>query len=160
IIRDEQGGRVVRDVRVAGLRPGAAVLLRARTPRPGGVDAGAAHVRLAPDRHGVAVASRQHKLPPAGAAPPWEGKPRDNPDPDLGSLERPGYRALAYPRPKTVSGEDRVMPAAIAVHPRDGRVFVASIKTGELFVLRNPGGDAASAHWDNYACGLFQDVFA
>jgi hypothetical protein len=52
------------------------------------------------------------------------------------------------------------MPAAIAVHPRDGRVFVASLKTGELFVLRDPGSDAASARLDNYAGGLFQDVFS
>src|SRR5262249_44289726 len=98
--------------------------------------------------------------PPAGRAPPWEGKPRDNPDPDVGSLERPGYRAVAYPRPKTVSGEDRIMPAAIAVHPRDGRVFVVSLKTGELLALHDPGGDAGSPRFDNDAGGLFQDAFA
>src|SRR5207244_4937282 len=40
-----------------------------------------------------------------------------------GSLERPGYRAVAYPRPKAPSGEDLIMPGALAVNPRDGRVF-------------------------------------
>src|SRR5262249_37571082 len=92
--------------------------------------------------------------------PPWEGKPVENPDPDIGSLERPGYRAVAYSRPRTVSGEDRIMPAAIAVHPHTGRVFVASLKTGELFVLNDPGGDPGSARFVNHAGGLFQDVLS
>ena len=58
-----------------------------------------------------------------------------------GSLERPGYRAIAYPRPKTVTGEDLIMPGAIAAHPVDGRVFISSMKMGELFVLRDPTDD-------------------
>jgi hypothetical protein len=74
-------------------------------------------------------------------------------------LERPGYRAVAYPRPKSVAGEDRIMPVALAVRPRDGRVFVSSLKTGELFALDDPG-DAASARFENYAGGLFQDTYA
>jgi glucose/arabinose dehydrogenase/mono/diheme cytochrome c family protein len=98
---------------------------------------------------------------PAAAAPqavartvlPDPGKPE-------GSLERPGYRAIVYPRPKTASGEDRVMPGALAVNPRDGRVFVASMKTGELFVLRDPTGDGKAARFDDYAHGLFQEAFA
>src|SRR5262249_9192492 len=77
-----------------------------------------------------------------------------------GSLERPGYRAIAYPRPKTATGEDRILPSALAVNPRDGRVFVASFKTGELFVLRNPDGDGKAAHFENYAHALFQEALS
>ena len=83
-----------------------------------------------------------------------------DPEADAGRLDRPGYRAIAYPRPKTVTGEDRIMPGALAVGPRDGRLFVASLKTGELFTLADPGGDGRSARFDNYAGGLFQDVYA
>src|SRR5262249_3396435 len=77
-----------------------------------------------------------------------------------GSLERPGYRAIAYPRPKTTSGEDRVMPGALAVDPRDGRVFVASLKTGEIFVLHDPTGAGTGARFDNYTGGLFQEALS
>jgi hypothetical protein len=73
-------------------------------------------------------------------------------------LTRPGYRAQAYPRPKTLSGEDRIMPGAIAVQPRDGRVFIASMKTGELFVLNDSA--SPTAPFENYAGGLFQDALA
>ena len=52
------------------------------------------------------------------------------------------------------------MPSALAVHPRDGRVFVASLKTGELFVLSDPTGDGQQARFDNYARGLFQEAFS
>jgi glucose/arabinose dehydrogenase len=75
-------------------------------------------------------------------------------------MVRPGYRAIAYPRPKTASGEDRILPAAVAVRPRDGQVYVASLKTGELFVLRDPTGDGKKARFDNYARGLFQDALS
>lgn len=74
--------------------------------------------------------------------------------------ERPGYRAIAYPRPKTTSGEDRIMPSALAIDPSDGRVFVASMKTGELFVLRDPTDDGRSARFDLYAHGLFQEALS
>jgi mono/diheme cytochrome c family protein len=101
-----------------------------------------------------------HDLPMAKAAPAWERSPVTFPDAAEGSLERPGYRAIAYPRPKTVSGEDRVMPAAVAVRPRDGQVFVASLKTGELFALRDPSGDGKNARFDLYGRGLYQDALA
>jgi hypothetical protein len=39
-------------------------------------------------------------------------------------------------------------------------VFVASMKLGELFVLRDPTGDGKSARFDNYARGLFQEAFS
>ena len=77
-----------------------------------------------------------------------------------GSLERPGYRAIAYPRPKTIAGEDLIMPGALAIDPVDGRVFVASMKMGELFVLRDPTGDGANARFENYAGGLFQEAYS
>jgi mono/diheme cytochrome c family protein/cytochrome c551/c552 len=102
----------------------------------------------------------KHDLPAANAAPAWEASPVTFADPDEGSLERPGYRAVAYPRPKTVSGEDRVMPAAVAVRPRDGQVFVASLKTGELFALRDPDGDGKSARFERDGRGLYQDALS
>jgi len=52
------------------------------------------------------------------------------------------------------------MPSALAAHPRDGRLFVASMKMGEIFVLRDPTGDGKSARFDNYARGLFQEAYS
>lgn len=77
-----------------------------------------------------------------------------------GSLTRPGYRAVSYPLPRLASGEDRVMPSALAVDPKTGQLFVASLKLGEVFALRDAQGGANSARWDNFGAGLFQDVFA
>lgn len=96
------------------------------------------------------------------AASPAETKPAMIPDagPVDGVLERPGYRALVYPRPKTITGEDLIMPGAVAVHPVDGRVFVASMKMGEIFVLNDPAGDGKNARFDNYAGGLFQEAYS
>jgi glucose/arabinose dehydrogenase len=51
------------------------------------------------------------------------------------------------------------MPAALAVHPRDSRLFLASMKMGEIFVLREPAGEGSKARFDNYAHGLFQEAF-
>jgi mono/diheme cytochrome c family protein len=97
-------------------------------------------------------------LPTAKAGPAWENKPLSFPDDPEGALERPGYKAVAYPRPKTVSGEDRIMPGAVAVRPKDGQVFVASMKTGELFTLRNP--EAKHAKFELYGRGLYQDALS
>ncbi len=77
-----------------------------------------------------------------------------------GLLERPGYRATAYPRPKTVLGDDRIMPSAVAVNPRDGRVFVASMKTGEIFRIDDPTGDGSKARFENYTQGLFEEALS
>jgi hypothetical protein len=98
---------------------------------------------------------------PAAKLPP-EAKFPLLPDagPIGGSLERPGYRAIAFPRPKTVTGEDLIMPGAIAAHPVDGRVFVSSMKMGELFVLRDPTDDGKNARFENYAGGLFQEAYS
>jgi hypothetical protein len=52
------------------------------------------------------------------------------------------------------------MPGALAVNPRDGRVFVASLKMGELFVLDDPSGDGQGARFVDYTRGLFQDALA
>src|SRR3954470_13381878 len=98
-------------------------------------------------------------LPPARSPPAWDVAPVPAPDPADGSLERPGYKAVAYPRPKTVSGEDRVMPGAVAVRPKDGKVFVASMKTGELFTLRD-ADDPKRAKFELYGRGLYQDALS
>lgn len=77
-----------------------------------------------------------------------------------GSLERPGYKAAAFPRPKTVAGEDRIMPGAIAVDG-DGRLFVASMKTGELFVFPDPRGKTFDElGFKRYGNTLFQDALS
>lgn len=99
-------------------------------------------------------------LPPARPAPTWDLPPIAITDLTGGSLVRPGYRAFAYPRPKTIAGEDRVMPGAVAVRPRDGQVFVASLKTAELFALRDPKRDGTNATFEPYAHGLFQDALS
>src|SRR5207247_4214376 len=94
------------------------------TPRVVGEKAARRLVReLRPSSDPKGAVTVKHDLPAAKAAPAWEGSPVTFADAAEGSLERPGYRAIAYPRPKTVSGEDRVMPAAVAVRPRDGPVY-------------------------------------
>lgn len=75
-------------------------------------------------------------------------------------LGRPGYRALRYSIPKTAEGEDRIMPAALAVDPKSGRLFIASLKLGELFALHDPEDDGAGAVFKDYAGGLFQDAYS
>ena len=173
IVRDAKGGRLVREFRVNGVPAGASLVVRSHEKSTLGFSATASTgkidpitagrlvaVRLAPEAHGTSVAALRYELPPARTAVAWEGKPRDNPDPEPGSMERPGYRAVAFPRPKLLSGEDRVMPAALAVHPRDGRLFVSSLKTGELFVIKDPRGDVGKATFENYTRGLFQDNYS
>lgn len=104
------------------------------------------------------VASRT-RLSGTKAPPAWTNQPMNFPDDPEGVLERIGYKAVMYPRPKTVSGEDRIMPGAVAVRAKDGQVFVASMKTGELFALRNPD-DAKKAKFELYSRGLYQDAYS
>ena len=78
---------------------------------------------------------------------------------DRSRLERPGYRAIRYPRPTTATGEDLVMPSALATHPKSGQLFVASSKFGELFRLEDPHDDGTAARFVDYTGGRFQDVF-
>lgn len=111
-------------------------------------DRGAAHVHVT---HPLPAARRLQST--ADAIKPLE-------EPLGGSLARPGYRAIAYPRPKTTQGDDLVMPGALAINPRDGRVFVASLKSGAIHVLRDPTDDGRQARFDDYACGMFQDCLA
>ncbi|HYE99892.1 MAG TPA: hypothetical protein VEJ18_13320, partial [Planctomycetota bacterium] len=97
-----------------------------------------------------------HALPPAEAPPPPERIALPDPGRPEGPLERPGYRATEMPRPRTAAGEDLVMPGAIACDPRDGRVFVASMKRGEIFVLKPDGPPV----FEDYARGLFQEAYS
>ncbi|HLY09987.1 MAG TPA: hypothetical protein VKW04_11840 [Planctomycetota bacterium] len=99
-------------------------------------------------------------LPPAQRPPPIEPVTLQDPGKVEGSLDQPGYKAVPCPRPKTSTGEDLVMPGAIAADPRDGRVFVASMKRGELFVIRDPDDDAKSARFEDYTGGLFQEAYS
>jgi mono/diheme cytochrome c family protein/glucose/arabinose dehydrogenase len=169
------GRRLVRELRLRNLPAQSALEVRMQVPRQGKrplvtASLGQAHLkmgepfvaRLTPDaRSGAVAATISFDLPPP-QAPPQTVRPALAVKPDeglIGPLERPGYKALLYPRPKTTTGEDLVMPSALAVHPHDGRLFVASLKLGDLFVLRDPTGDGKSARFESYARGLFQDVF-
>src|SRR5262249_50080993 len=94
------------------------------------------HLKLTLKPHlGRSLVSIRMDLPNSPGPPKWDLSPLTLDEPKDGSPTRPGYKAIAYPRPKTVFGEDRVMPGAVAVRPRDGQVFVASMKTGELFAV-------------------------
>jgi glucose/arabinose dehydrogenase len=169
---DKGGRRLLREFRLAGVPAGRSVEVRTRLPAPpaevaasagearGATADGVFRAVLVPDRTGVAAAEVRWEFPPAAAPPALERTSLADPGTIEGSLERPGYRAVAYPRPKTASGEDRVMPSALAADPKDGRVFVASMKTGELFVVHDPAGDGRGARFDNYARGLFEEAFS
>ncbi|MBO0700878.1 MAG: hypothetical protein J2P46_20955, partial [Zavarzinella sp.] len=148
----------VRDVRASGLPAGSSLELR--RPVAGAKGDPTRSVVQTADKSGTAVVTFRVELAPGHSPPTWDLAPVTAPDPVEGSLVRPGYRAIAYPRPKTVSGEDRIMPGAVAVRPKDGQVFVASMKTGELFALRDPTGDGKNARFENYAHGLFQDALS
>ncbi len=122
-------------------------------------------VMLARDKNGAAAVTLRYHLP---AAQPLFATPATPPT-AVGGLQReevgeglvrPGYRSIPYPRPRAASGEDLLMPSAVAAHPRDGRVFVASMKMGEIFVLRDPTDDGKSARFENYARGLFQEAYS
>jgi hypothetical protein len=108
----------------------------------------------------VELPDRTYPLPEPKTPPPADPVTLADPGKVEGSLERPGYRAVAYPRPRTAFGEDRVMPGALAIDPRDGRVFVASLKTGEILVLRDPAGDGTRARFEDYTRGLFQEALS
>jgi hypothetical protein len=99
-------------------------------------------------------------LPPARRPPEAPRRAVTPGEPREGSLERPGYRALAYPRPKLPDGEDLLMPAAVAADPRDGRVFVASLKLGQIFLVDDPHGDGREARYVDWTGGLFQDALS
>lgn len=103
--------------------------------------------------------SLTYALPAVATPPAYERVALPDPGKIVEPRDRPGYRVIAYPRPKTVSGEDLVMPGAVAVDPKDGRVFVASLKTGTLFALRDPTDDGRQARFDEYG-GLFQEAFS
>jgi hypothetical protein len=59
-----------------------------------------------------------------------------------------------------VLGEDLLMPAAIAVNPRDGRVYVSSMKQGHLFRIDDPQDTVVDATFVDAGGGLFQDAYS
>ncbi len=171
--RDRSKRRLLHEYRFTGIPAGrsvelrsgvagsAAVEVRAGSGQATGATAdGIFRAVLVPDKEHSAAAVLSGDLPAAAEPPAIPRTLLADPGQEEGSLERPGYRAIPYPRPKTVSGEDRIMPSALAVDPADGRVFVASMKTGEIFVVRDPTGDGRQARFDNYTRGLFQEAFS
>jgi cbb3-type cytochrome oxidase cytochrome c subunit/glucose/arabinose dehydrogenase len=164
--------QLVREVRFRGIPAGRTITMQCGVPEriSAHVAASAGTVKttaatgiitalLTPNGAGDAAARIHYGLPAAQEAPAVARLPVIDSGEIGGTRERPGYRAIAYPRPKTASGDDLIMPAALAVHPRDGRLFIASMKMGELFVLRQPAGEGRKARFDNYAHGLFQEAF-
>jgi glucose/arabinose dehydrogenase len=173
VIGNGDGRRLLHELRVEGVPTGRTVEWRTRAPDPAAVEVqaiagttngtasgGAFRAVLTPDDQRVAAAVLRHTLPAPRSPPAFERVPVPDPGPVEGSLERPGYRAIAYPRPRTVSGEDLIMPGAVAADPKDGRVFIASLKTGGLYVLRDPTDDGKAARFEDYARGLFQDAYS
>ncbi|HEY7312836.1 MAG TPA: hypothetical protein VH643_25960, partial [Gemmataceae bacterium] len=169
----DHGRRLLREFRATGIPASRALEVRSRVPHALAVDVtasigavkstttdGVLRAILSANTEGTLAAVLRYELPAPGSPPKIERSHLAETEKIDGELERPGYRAIAYPRPKTVSGEDRIMPSAVAVDPKDGRVFVASMKTGELFVLRDPTGDGRKARFDNYTRGLFQEAYS
>jgi len=146
--------------------PGAAApQLKAEIGRAeGAIEKGIWTIRLVPERKSRAVrATMVHPLSSIRDEAVAVAKPADAPrneDPlDRGSLIRPGYRAIKYSLPRLSSGEDRVMPYALATDPKTGRLYVASGKLGEVFVLSDPTDDGRAARMENFGAGLFADSF-
>lgn len=170
LVREGETRRLHRELAIAKMPQGCQLMVRSKTLGPVDVKAtaGAAKISLTDvfqalltaGKDGNLTATLRYELPAAKAAPVVERTPITDPGKIEGSLERPGYRAIAYPRPKTAAGDDLLMPGAVAAHPRDGRVFVASMKVGEIFVLRDPTDDGKQARFDNYAHGLFQEAYS
>ncbi len=78
-------------------------------------------------------------------------------------LQRPGYQAYRYPMPKTASGEDRIMPTAMAIDPKTDRIYIASLKHGDIVSLDPPGsgfGSEVSTPFRDRIQGLFQDALS
>jgi cytochrome c551/c552 len=170
---DGKKRRLLREIRLSGVPGSATIELRSRVHRPSTVDVSATigeakatiadgifRAVLTPNSERVVQATVRYEFPEPTLPAPVERTILADPGKIEGSMERPGYRAIAYPRPKTSSGEDRVMPSALAVDPKDGRVFVASMKTGEIFVVHDPTGDGRKARFDNYTRGLFQETLS
>jgi glucose/arabinose dehydrogenase len=173
LITDGKKRWLLREFRFTGVPESRSIELRTRVTGPLAVDISAAvgeakgtiadgifRAVLTPNQEHAVQATIRNELPEPTSPPPVARTVLADSAKMDGTLERPGYQAIAYPRPKTSSGEDRVMPAALAVDPKDGRVFVASMKTGEIFVVRDPTGDGRKARFDNYAHGLFQETLS
>jgi len=77
-----------------------------------------------------------------------------------GSMKRPGYRAVQHPLPKLPSGEDRVLPFAMATDFVTGTVYVASGKLGEIFQVQVDSKLGSLATLTDFTGTHFQDVLA
>jgi len=77
-----------------------------------------------------------------------------------GSTKRPGYRAVRHPLPKLPSGEDRVLPFAMATDAVTGTIYVASGKLGEIFQVHVDSKPGSLATLTDFTGTHFQDVLA
>jgi mono/diheme cytochrome c family protein len=178
--------RLVRSIHLE-CEPGTVLILQLKRPDRGGSQAtdliakelprvrameGEAHLEVTPQDAMIRLASGMgtkitatlehpfQTVVPAVDEPPSRPELPFTHEEILGPLQqRPGYRATLYPRPKTASGEDLVMPSALTSDPKTGRLFLASMKQGDLLVLDDPTGEGRGARYLPYARGLFQDCF-
>lgn len=181
--RSDGHGMLVRDLRFDNVPAGASIELRARVASPDeatvpdvassasegtvshAIAGGVLTVRFQPAARGATVAGALRVELPAASVPevaavgPVVPTP---PDDGLagGQSERPGYRAIVYPRPKTAEGEDLIMPSALAADPLTGRMYVASLKMGQILSVEDPHDNGVDATYADFGRGLFQDVFA
>lgn len=77
-----------------------------------------------------------------------------------GSAQRPGYRAVQHPLPRLPSGEDRVLPFAMATDAVTGTVYVASGKLGEIFRVKVDAKPGSLATLIDFTGTHFQDILA
>lgn len=130
----------------------------------GRIDPTARGVTIIPaaDRRDAAVEWSYRLASPLPAASGREVRPAPftwDPVPP-GSATRPGYRAVQHPLPKLPSGEDRVLPFAMATDPVTGTVYVASGKVGEIFQVRVASKLGSLATLVDYTGTHFQDILA
>src|SRR5262249_43545034 len=119
--------RLLREVNCGGISTGWVLDLNSRIPKGMDVDvvatiggakaaatAGNFTARLFPNRDRAVAAVIHYDELPRAKEPPATERPAILADPGRieGSLERPGYRAIALPRPKTIAGDDLIMPGA------------------------------------------------
>jgi glucose/arabinose dehydrogenase/cytochrome c551/c552 len=173
VVRSGTNRQLVRECSVEAMRPGQAIEFRFRVPDEPAIDESATSgtanltrsdevttIRVSADARGVAQVRISLALPPAETPQTTKWTTLADAGPIEKSPGRPGYRAIAYPRPKTTAGDDLIMPVAVAASPGDGRVFVASTKLGELFTVNDPTDDGRQAQFENYAHGLFQEPYS
>lgn len=176
LTRSDAGFVLHRTLTFEGIPAGASVGL-APGHVPGGSEGSERIVRTSgrvqPADHGVALVPAANRRDVAVewayrvAPPPGAVAVRDAPSAGFtwdavppGASQRPGYRAVQHPLPRLPSGEDRVLPFAMATDPVTGTVYVASGKLGEIFRVQVDPKPGSIATLVDFTGTHFQDVLA